>query len=112
MPNPGQMLRFKREQLGLTIRDVEAASHKLAEQRSNDELIINISRLSDFETKSVIPSIFRLYSLAVIYGLDYAEIAGWYGLDLTDQRRITGWNPTPRTNKVDLSAGLTEMRIP
>jgi transcriptional regulator with XRE-family HTH domain len=110
--NPGQLLRSKREQLGLTIRDVEAASHKLAEQRSNDELILNISRLSDFETKSVIPSIFRLYALAVIYGLDYVEVASWYGLDLTDQRRIVGWNPTPKTNRVNLSAGLAEIRIP
>lgn len=44
--------------------------------------------------------------------MDYLEIVSWYGLDLTDQRRILGWNPTPKTNKVELTAGLVEMKIP
>jgi transcriptional regulator with XRE-family HTH domain len=112
MTNAGQLLRAKREQLGLTIREVETASQKLAALRENDELIINISRLSDFETKGIVPSIFRLYALAVIYGLDYSEIVGWYGLELTDQRRVLGWGPTPKTNRADLSAGLAEIKIP
>lgn len=112
MSNPGQMLRLKREQLGLTVRDVEAASQKLASLRSNDELVINISRLSDFETKGITPSIFRLYALAVIYGMDYSEIVSWYGLDLTDQRRILGWSPTPKTNKFELAVGLREIKVP
>jgi len=112
MTNAGQLLRAKREQLGLTIREVETASQKLAALRGNDDLVINISRLSDFETKGIVPSIFRLYSLAVIYGMDYSELVSWYGLDLADQRRILGWEPTPKTNKTNLSAGLTEIEIP
>lgn len=112
MQSAGQLLRSTREKLGLTIREVELASQKLAKLRSNDELIINISRLSDFETKGVVPSIFRLYALAVIYGMDYCELVSWYGLDLKDQRRILGWSATPRTNKAELSAGLTEVKIP
>jgi len=108
----GQLLRAKREQLGLTIREVETASQKLAALRGNDELVINISRLSDFETKGNVPSIFRLYALAVIYAMDYSELLSWYGLELADQSRIQGWEPTPRTNKVDLTAGLTEIEIP
>ena len=62
----GQQLRVLREKLGLTMRDVEIASSALAAKRGNDDFSLTLSRLSDIETKGVIPSIYRLYSLAVI----------------------------------------------
>ena len=40
------------------------------------------SRLSDIETKGVIPSIFRLYSFAAIYRREYRELLSFYGLEL------------------------------
>ncbi len=78
----GQRLRNLREQLGLTIREVETASSRLAAKYGNSDFAIAISRLSDIETKSVVPSIFRLYSLSVIYRRDYRELLSWYGIDL------------------------------
>ena len=57
----GQNLRVLREQLGLTMRDVENASTQIALKRANDEFAIAPSRLSDVETKGVVPSIYRLY---------------------------------------------------
>ena len=82
MANAGLNLRLARESLGLTMRDVETSSTRLAEKRANDEFVISPSRLSDIETKNLVPSIFRLYSLAVIYRLDLREILSWYGIDL------------------------------
>jgi len=78
----GQNLRALREQLGLTMRDVENASARVAEKHGNDEFSIPPSRLSDIETKGVIPSIYRLYSLGVIYRRDIRELLSWYGIDL------------------------------
>jgi transcriptional regulator with XRE-family HTH domain len=78
----GHNLRLLREKLGLTMRDIETASDRIALQRKNEEYLIPISRLSDFETKGVIPSIYRLYSLAVIYRRDFRELLSWYGVDL------------------------------
>src|SRR5215469_9662890 len=78
----GQNLRVLREKLGLTMRDIETASDRIAGQKQNEEYLIPISRLSDFETKGVIPSIYRLYSLAVIYRRDFRELLCWYGVDL------------------------------
>ena len=75
-------LRLVREKLGLTMRDVESASERIAQRRNNAEYVIPISRLSDFETKGVIPSIYRLYSLAVIYRCDLRTILCWYRVDL------------------------------
>jgi transcriptional regulator with XRE-family HTH domain len=79
----GQQLRTLREKLGLTMRDIETASERIARKRANEEYLIPISRLSDFETKGVIPSIYRLYSLAVIYRRDLRELIVWYGINLS-----------------------------
>lgn len=82
MVSGGQNLRVLREKLGLTMRDIETASERIAHKHSNEEYFIPISRLSDFETKGVIPSMYRLYSLAVIYRRELRELLMWYGIDL------------------------------
>src|SRR6266496_1025789 len=82
MITAGLQLRNLREKLGLTMRDVETGTERLARKYGNEEYFIPISRLSDFETKGVIPSIYRLYSLGVIYRKNYRELLAWYGVDL------------------------------
>jgi hypothetical protein len=52
------------------------------ERRRSAEYRLNISRLSEIENHSVVPSIYRAYSLCAIYRLDYAEVLGWYGVVL------------------------------
>ena len=82
MLSAGQSLRTLRERLGLTMRDVETSSAAIADRHNSDEFAIPPSRLSDIETKGVVPSIYRLYSLSVIYRKDAREILAWYGVDL------------------------------
>jgi transcriptional regulator with XRE-family HTH domain len=74
----GQQLRHLREQLGLTLRDVETASSELAAKHGNQEFFIPFSRLSEIETKGTVPSIYRIYSLAALYRCDYRIICNWY----------------------------------
>jgi transcriptional regulator with XRE-family HTH domain len=78
----GLNLRASRERLGLTMRDVENATLHIAERHGNDEFIVSPSRLSDIETKGLVPSIYRVYSLAAVYHRDLREILSWYGIDL------------------------------
>lgn len=80
--NAGSALRLMREKLGLTMRDVETASEKIARKRANEEYLVPISRLSDVETKGVTPSIYRLYSLAVIYRVTFSELLQLYGVEI------------------------------
>lgn len=82
MYDPGQKLRSARERLRLRYRDVEEASQLIAGDRGNDEFAIGLSRLADIENKGTVPSIYRLYSLCAIYGLDFAAVLSWYGVDL------------------------------
>lgn len=78
----GDRLRNLREELGLTLRDVEAASTRIAELHQNTDYVLPISRLSDIETKSIVPSIFRLYSIAVIYRRSIQEVMTLFGINL------------------------------
>lgn len=94
----GQRLRALREQLGLTIRDVEAASLRIASNRGNDDYALSLSRLSDIETKGVLPNLYRLYSLAAIYRRDVRELFGWYGIDLNTTAEDIGVIEPPKSH--------------
>ena len=84
MEDPGQKLRRIREKLNLTMRDVQEAAEVIAERRRSPEYKLFIGRLNDIETHSVVPSIYRLYSLCAIYRLDYREALKWYAVSLED----------------------------
>ena len=80
MERPGERLKRARERLKLTFRDVEQASQEVAARRGSDEFAIALSRLSDIENKGTLPTIYRLYTLCVIYRLDFDEVLRWYGV--------------------------------
>ena len=79
---PGKSLRKTRERLGLKYRDVEEASQRVATRHKNQEFVIGLSRLADIENKGTLPTIYRMYSLAVIYGTPYRELLDLYGISL------------------------------
>jgi transcriptional regulator with XRE-family HTH domain len=108
----GQNLRVLREQLGLTMRDVENASARIAEKHDNDEFFIPPSRLSDVETKGVVPSIFRMYSLAVIYRRDMKELLSWYDVDLNMVAADLDLVLPPKSHVSDALANVSSVQIP
>jgi transcriptional regulator with XRE-family HTH domain len=108
----GQNLRALREQLGLTMRDVESASSRISDKHGNDEFAIPPSRLSDIETKGVIPSIFRLYSLAVIYRRDVRELMGWYGVDLNAVAADLDLSVPPKSHFSQALGAVSSVRVP
>jgi transcriptional regulator with XRE-family HTH domain len=103
--DPGQQLRTIRENLGLTIRDVEAASASIATRHRNPEYGISISRLSDIETKAIIPNVFKLYSLAVIYRMTFEEMLDVFGLDLASAAADAGVLSHPQSHLLPRNAG-------
>jgi hypothetical protein len=104
----GLNLRGMRERLGLTMREVESASFRISERHGNDEFAVCPSRLSDIETKGLVPSIFRLYSLSIIYRCDLREILAWYGVDLSLSAADLQLNLPPKSH-VDESLRSTSM---
>src|SRR5207244_10855077 len=112
MVSPGLHLRTLREQLGLTMRDVEIASAALAAKHGNDDFSVPLSRLSDIETKAIVPSIFRLYSLAVIYRCDLREILSCYGIDMNDVASDLNVASPPKSHHADTLQSAMNVRIP
>src|SRR5438270_13366884 len=101
-----------REQIGLTFRDVEIASTALSDVRGIEEFIITPSRLSDIETKGVVPSIYRLYVLSVIYRTDFSELLKLYGVDLSSTAAdFTVCRPA-KTLRLDLMVDRGSVSVP
>lgn len=109
---PGHLLRNVREQLGLTLRDVEVASTRIAAKYGNNEFAIPLSRLSEIETKGLVPSLFRLHSLAVVYRRDIRELMGMYGIDLSQTAADFRLAEVPATHAVTAVEAYTEVRVP
>ncbi len=78
----GKNLRQMRERLRLKYRDVVDASRRIASRHKNPEFTIGLSRLADIENKGTVPSVYRLFSLAVIYGVEYSTLLELYGISL------------------------------
>jgi len=108
----GKSLRTLREKLGLTMRDVENSSARVADKYRNEEFSIPPSRLSDIETKGILPSIFRLYTLSVIYRRDIRELMSWYGVDLNNLAADLGLVSPPKSHVSDALAGLSSVQVP
>jgi hypothetical protein len=85
--NAGRKLRSLREELAITMRDVETLSARIASQHDNEEFSIPPSRLSDLETKGVLPSLYRFYSLSVLYGVPILDLLSWYGVSPSPTQR-------------------------
>ena len=108
----GLNLRGLRERLGLTMREVESASARIAERHGNEEFGVSPSRLSDIETKGLVPSIFRLYSLAIVYRSDLREILAWYGIDLSLSAADLQLNLPPKSHFAETLQGTAKVAIP
>lgn len=108
----GLNLRNVRERLGLTMREVETASARIAQRHANDEFSVSPSRLSDIETKGLVPSIFRLYSLAVVYRCDLREMLSWYGIDLGLSAPDLHLSLPPRSHFTETLQGARSIEIP
>jgi transcriptional regulator with XRE-family HTH domain len=110
--NGGQRLRALRETLGYRMRDVELASNQIAQRFDSEEFAIPPSRLSDIETKGIIPSIFRLYSFAAIYRREYRELLSFYGLELDGISADISFGHPQKSHLSKALSNVTQVRMP
>lgn len=108
----GQRLLTLRKELGLTIRDVEAASARIAARHANEDFAISPSRLSDIETKGILPNVYRLYSLSVIYRRDLREILTWYGVDLNETAADLKLVEPPKSHISEVLDSVLAVNVP
>ena len=78
----GQGLRALRRKLGLTLADVTARSHGIAQTRQNRKYRISTMCLSQAENDSSLPSLYKLASLREIYKISWADLLRICGVDV------------------------------
>ena len=95
---PGDHLRELRNRLGVTTREVEELSRKIAEDRGNDEFSISNAWLTQLENKNSVPSIYKLFSLSVIYRAKFVDLLSIFGVELEDSVRYQSTLPLHNTH--------------
>jgi transcriptional regulator with XRE-family HTH domain len=83
---PGNYLKTVRERLQIGLREVQEASAVIASEESNENFYISAARLTQIENEASLPSVFKLYSLCSIYGLDLHEVLCKYGVNANRAR--------------------------
>ncbi len=99
---PGERLREVRERLGITTREVEEHSRKIAEAERNEDFYISNAWLTQIENKTSVPSIYKLYSLSVIYRVDFLKLLSMFGVDLDRRGKYELAIPVPKTHLTTL----------
>jgi len=111
--NAGRNLRARREALGLTVREVEAASKSIASRHDGDtEYVLSISQISYIESRELVPNIFKVFSFSIIYRLDYREVLGWYGIKLDQSAADLGVVAPGRSHRLEVLNGTEQVNIP
>jgi transcriptional regulator with XRE-family HTH domain len=83
---PGQYLKAVRERLQIGLREVQEASSEIAEEEGNENFHISAARLTQIENAESIPSVYKLFSLCSIYGLDLNDVLSKYGINANRTR--------------------------
>jgi transcriptional regulator with XRE-family HTH domain len=103
---PGARLKDVRTKLGITTREVAVFSKIIADAEANDEFLISSPWLTQIENeKAALPSIYKLFTLASIYGLSYAQVLGLYGVDTKKVKKYQAELPIAKTRLTQYDSG-------
>lgn len=94
----GQELKELRLRLGMTTRHVTDLSQKVVASEENEEFRISNPWLSEIENSQSIPSIYKLYSLSVVYHVKFGDLLRLYGIDTEKINKLQAEIPLPQTH--------------
>ena len=83
----GLRLKRIRESLGLTLRQVQEQSRRLAEKKQNPDYFISRGWLNNIENGKYTPSACKQYSLGAIYNVHWSSIFSAFGCDTAEFSR-------------------------
>jgi transcriptional regulator with XRE-family HTH domain len=94
----GAKLKALRGGLGLTVREVQERSVAVAAKENNLEYIVSHGWLTGIENGDGVPSIFKFFTLASIYGRSVRELVSYYNVRIGDVGREHAEFAAPRTH--------------
>ena len=81
----GQQLRFLRVRRGITLRDVQQASRRIADAKADRRYCLSNGWLVQLESCVSQPNIFHLFALSAIYRVPFVELLRLYQIDVDEQ---------------------------
>ena len=110
----GKWLKSLRVRLGLSTRDVQRISQKIATDKQNHEFYLSHNWVTDIENGKFTPGMFKLYSLSAIYDRKYTEVASHFGLQIGDLSRDSASLGLPRTRLLSNAGeeGIEKVSLP
>jgi len=78
----GERLKAIRWHLGISTRQVEKYSRQIAKAEGSAKFYISNAWLSEIEATGPVPSVQKLFSLSVIYRINFVELLCFFGIDL------------------------------
>jgi transcriptional regulator with XRE-family HTH domain len=98
----GEQLKDLRNKLGISTRDVEEYSRKIAEIESNEDFYISNSYLTQIENTESVPSIRKLFTISAIYHTNYNELLELFGVRLGEMAKCQQLIPLNNTHLTKL----------
>ena len=99
-PEAGKRLRAERLRVRLSTRAVQTLSQQIAREKNNQDYYISHGWLTDVENGKFTPSIYKLYSLSLIYKCSYLEIVGFFGINILDVAKEQRLVSLPHTHLI------------
>ena len=110
--DPGEKLKEIRNRLGLSTREVAVRSHKIADQESNGEFSISSPWLTQIENEEGAQlGIYKIFSLASIYGVTCDYILSLYGIDVRKTAIYHNEMPVEKTHPVEFPVQESQKSI-
>lgn len=81
----GQNLKSLRHKCNITVREVEQASHRIAEAKGDKRFRISNGWLAQLENGMSEPSICKLFSLSVIYHANFLDLVRLYDVNVDEK---------------------------
>lgn len=83
----GQKLKTLRNNRNITVREVEQASRRIADAKDDKRFFISNGWLAQLENGISEPSICKLFSLSVIYRVNFLDLVRMYNVDVDDKEK-------------------------
>lgn len=100
----GQKLKSLRNRRNITVREVEQASRRIAVVKGDKRFCISNGWLAQLENGAFEPSIFKLFSLSVIYRANFLDLVRLYNVDVDEKEK---YEPVADPYLTQLATALT-----
>jgi transcriptional regulator with XRE-family HTH domain len=107
----GEKLKELRNRLGITTRDVEEYSRKIAQGEENDNFYISNAWLTQIENTDSVPGIHKLFSLSVIYRTNFSDLLSIFGVNLSGILKYELSTPLQKTHLTKFETPDTHRKV-